>query len=185
VRYPPGIADLEFIALPRYPSIPESARAVIDATAAEAADIWGTDLTDVPVLVVGGSGEENGTLALPMSTIYCDDPAALRAAALNGLGRVVAQRTAMPWPEVCWCAWRHLAPELVDFNAGDLVGKKDLEPTVPLDRAALGMPLPVACGHCGTEFIPIRSTARYCSAVCRARAHRRRSGIGFSVRAAD
>jgi hypothetical protein len=34
------------------------------------------------------------------------------------------------------------------------------------------MPCPVPCVHCGAEFQPQRSSARYCGARCRVAAHR-------------
>lgn len=41
-------------------------------------------------------------------------------------------------------------------------------------RARQRQPLDVACGHCGTRFEAKRKTARFCSAACRAAAHRAR-----------
>jgi protein-arginine kinase activator protein McsA len=31
----------------------------------------------------------------------------------------------------------------------------------------------IACSHCGTEFKPLRRSARFCSSTCRVAAHRK------------
>lgn len=40
---------------------------------------------------------------------------------------------------------------------------------------------PVECAECGQPLVPLRSDTRYCSPLCRVRAHRRRRRQSRSV----
>jgi hypothetical protein len=45
-------------------------------------------------------------------------------------------------------------------------------PPSPVKDAGELVPRPFTCGHCGGEFVPERSTAKFCSLKCRVAVHR-------------
>ena len=53
--------------------------------------------------------------------------------------------------------------------------RRDISPRLTSTFATLSVSLRATCEHCGHEFRPKRSTARFCTDRCRLRQHRRRA----------
>ncbi len=76
------------------------------------------------------------------------------------------------WPNTqlgkAWLA-KHLRPDspVVDVTLSDDVTLKPVTLTLDVTLSR--------CAECGADFVPERSTARYCSAACRKRASRHQS----------
>ena len=84
------------------------------------------------------------------------------------------KRDGIDWPvDYDWCCQCRKAKRWGEFRS--FSGVKAAGHRCSECRAAkpVAQPRPaVACRHCGVEFTPTRSDARYCSGRCRVAAHR-------------
>jgi hypothetical protein len=139
-----------------------------------------------------------GLITLTKEGYDAKDALRLKGAALHEIGHVYQHRlsslnwegvragnsthTAPSWVWVCYTAWTKLNGPLgypiqrlanaVIANGELLTGFSPYRPVLTLGMTDRERELEKVCEHCGEGFTALRSTARFCSTVCRSAAHR-------------